>query len=288
MNGRELFITDLDGTLLDSDSRVPAESARILRSLSEDGAMIGVATARTPATVVPLLHDCGLRLPVIVFTGAAMWDMAHNRYVSMELLAADSVRMVSEACMRHGVGALRYTIAPDGVMIHAYYNGPGGAAPSAKEQQFIDERRGLALKRFHINVPDGLTCAQDRTIMVFGIGATEAVKRVAAELTATGCYSVSCYPDIFDSSTSMIEVFAPGVSKAAAVKRLAAMTGAERVTVFGDNLNDLPMMEVADTAVAVSNAMEAVRLRADVVIGPNTDNAVARYIQNRVRSMSVE
>ena len=43
----------------------------------------------------------------------------------------------------------------------------------------------------------------------------------------------------------------PGVSKAHAVKELAGRTGADEIVVFGDNLNDLPMMRVADVAVAM-------------------------------------
>ena len=76
----------------------------------------------------------------------------------------------------------------------------------------------------------------------------------------------------------MLEVVAQGVSKAAAVRAMAERTGAEWVTVFGDNLNDLPMMEVADEAVAVANAMPEVIERADTVIGPNSEESVARYI----------
>jgi len=53
--------------------------------------------------------------------------------------------------------------------------------------------------------------------------------------------------------------------------------------VFGDNLNDLPMMAVADVAVAVENALPEVKAKADVVIGPNTDDAVARWIEDRER-----
>jgi hydroxymethylpyrimidine pyrophosphatase-like HAD family hydrolase len=54
--------------------------------------------------------------------------------------------------------------------------------------------------------------------------------------------------------------------------------GVERVVVFGDNLNDLSMFEVADLAVAVDNALPEVKAAADVVIGANTTDAVARFI----------
>ncbi|MDE5810234.1 MAG: HAD hydrolase family protein, partial [Muribaculaceae bacterium] len=90
--------------------------------------------------------------------------------------------------------------------------------------------------------------------------------------------SVSAYPDIFDPTTALIEVFAPEVSKAAAVKRLQESVGADRLVVFGDNLNDLSMMKVADVAVAVENAQPEVKQHADVVIAANDFDSVARYI----------
>ena len=56
MNSQKtLYITDLDGTLLDGCSQVSQRSAAIISELSRKGVMISVATARTPATVRPLL-----------------------------------------------------------------------------------------------------------------------------------------------------------------------------------------------------------------------------------------
>ena len=54
------------------------------------------------------------------------------------------------------------------------------------------------------------------------------------------------------------------------------------MTVYGDNLNDLPMFEVADEAVAVANAMPEVIARADRVIGPNSASSVARDMLRQV------
>ena len=69
------------------------------------------------------------------------------------------------------------------------------------------------------------------------------------------------------------------MSKAAAVKQLASEAGADRVVVFGDNLNDIPMMKVADVAVAVNNALPEVKAIAHHIIGSNTADAVARFIE---------
>ena len=90
--------------------------------------------------------------------------------------------------------------------------------------------------------------------------------------------SVSNYVDIFGKDVGIIEIFAPEVSKANAVKRLARDINADRIVVFGDNLNDLPMMRIADLSVAVDNALPEVKNAASTVIGPNTSHSVARFI----------
>ena len=76
----------------------------------------------------------------------------------------------------------------------------------------------------------------------------------------------------------MIEAFPPGATKALAIRRLARTLGAERIVVFGDNRNDLPMFEIADLAVAVSNAIPEVLERADIIIGDHNSSAVAEFI----------
>ena len=59
---------------------------------------------------------------------------------------------------------------------------------------------------------------------------------------------------------------------------LKAISGADRVVAFGDNINDIPMLREADVAVAVENAVPEVKRIADVIIGPNTTDAVPRFI----------
>ena len=66
-----------------------------------------------------------------------------------------------------------------------------------------------------------------------------------------------------------------GCGCACAQKRL----GADRLVVFGDSHNDMAMMSVADTAVAMANATADVKAMATVITGRNTESSVARFIE---------
>ncbi len=268
---KTLYVSDMDGTLLGRDSRVSAASAEIISDLSRRGALITVATARTAATVEPLLSSTFTLPPAIVMTGVAFWNRSKEAYDSVRFISDGERRDVAEVCRQAGLHPFVYVMENDR-FLYVYHDGD---RLSDLEQAFYDDRCRLSLKRFclHCSVPD-----DRRTVLWYAMGDHEAIFAAAGELRNRSDLSVSCYYDIFDRTKAHLEIFAPGVSKASALVALKTRTGADRVVVFGDNLNDLPMMEVADYAVAVDNAFDEVKAAADMVIGPNYDDSVARFI----------
>ncbi len=271
---KTLYISDLDGTLLDNNSLVSQESARIISDLSRRGALITVATARTPATVSKLLEATVTTVPAIVLTGAALWDRNTQHYISPIYMTRSLAAGVLQELADEQIDPFVYTLSSPSALLEVYH----GLEMNRKERDFYEQRKNLQLKRFYIgmNVPDACL---DKMMLAFATGPTDNIMRVADKLKKRGDCSVSAYPDIFDPKASLIEIFAPGVSKAGAVMRLKKECGADRLVVFGDNLNDLPMFEVADLAVAVGNALPEVKTRAGEVIGPNSADAVARFIE---------
>lgn len=277
---KTLYVSDLDGTLLTPDSRVSARSAEILSHLSAQGALITVATARTPATVEPLLADVNSTLPAIVMTGASLWDRKEKRYVDTRFIDADTSRIVRETAARYGVNPFTYTLGDNGIL-EIYRNGV--IAPC--DRKFIDERSNLPLKHFHIDTPQGDDYALPRTVLFFAMGNPDRIFPLADELRATTQCSVSSYIDIFGDDTAVLEVLAPGLSKADSVKKIARQYDADRIVAFGDNLNDLSMMKIADVAVAVGNARDEVKEVAHTIIGTNTEDSVARFIADDFNAM---
>ncbi len=270
---KTLYVTDLDGTFLTPDSRVSSVSASIVSRLSREGAMITVATARTPATVEPLLADTYTRLPAIVMTGATLWDRDAKDYVDSRFIEPETVAEIARRAERHGVNPFVYTLPADDIM-QVYHSG----SMSVHDEKFVQERVSLSLKRFNLGVDRVVDLMRKRVILFFAMGSIESINSLADDLRANVPCSVSNYVDIFGKDVGIIEIFAPGISKAAAVRKLACDYDARRVVVFGDNLNDLSMMAVADLSVATGNALPEVKRRADIVIGRNDEDAVARFI----------
>jgi len=67
-----------------------------------------------------------------------------------------------------------------------------------------------------------------------------------------------------------------------AALELRELCGCRELICIGDHANDLPMLRAADVAVAVGNALPEVKAAADIVIGPNTEDSVARFVYDHI------
>ena len=268
-----LYVSDLDGTLLNSHSVVSETTAELLNHLIADNKLLfTVATARTPATVSTLMANVKTTLPYIVMAGAALWD--NERKVYSEKRAFDN-RVVTQILSLYEA----YDIEPFVYRIHGNcINAHHSPHLSAGERSFIEHRLQSPLKKL-ITSDCGLSKDADDAVLVYSMGEYVKLRAIAdaIETRKISC-TIMCYHDIFDFEQGYLEIYSEETTKAAAIKQLASKLGVERIVVFGDNLNDIPMMKVADWSVAVGNAFDEVKACANEVIGTNNEDAVAYWI----------
>ena len=58
--------------------------------------------------------------------------------------------------------------------------------------------------------------------------------------------------------------------------------GTESIIAFGDDYADIGMLELCGTGVAMGNAIDEVKDKADVVIGSNDEDGIAVFIENEI------
>lgn len=149
MKKKTLYVTDLDGTLLGGDSRISNASAEMLTRLADAGVMFTAATARTPATVQPLMRNVGQSvyidsdgvsqsLPVIVMTGAGMWNRAACRFDSCELIPEEDALRIRDTFAREELRPFVYCLSGDS-FLNVYHP----SAMTRRENNFYQERRHL-------------------------------------------------------------------------------------------------------------------------------------------------
>lgn len=271
---KTLYVSDLDGTLLDRNSQLSEESISTLnRLINECGVNFTIATARTPATVVGIMERIHSRLPFIVMNGAATWDNIGRRFISTSPFDNSTLEQVCNIFEAHGLNPMVYRRNGNSIEVHHC----GQFSP--QEQEFVEERMRLS-KKFHLNDP-AYKINDNEALLIFAMNDYSRLKPIYNDVIKhINCSSV-CYHDIFDPSAGLMETYAPGVSKAVAIRRLADEIGAERLIVFGDNRNDIPMMKIADYAVAPENAIDEVKAVAHEVIGPNYTHSVTQFIASQ-------
>ncbi len=273
---RTLYVSDLDGTLLGADSRVSLVSCAMLNEAIARGALFTIATARTPATVSPLLADVDMRLPAVVMTGAATWCRKTRAYSNVNSLATRDADRIITLCERMKLPVFVYTLRDE--VLHVYHTGPLTDA----ERAFMAERLHTPFKCFHVpssgvSMPPYTT---GEVLLLFAMRPTSEIEPVYDFLRHEHDCNPVFYHETAGSTKALMEIFAPGVSKAAAIREVARQYGATRIVAFGDNINDIPMLQAADVAVAVDNAMPEVKEMADFIIGPHTADSVPRFILN--------
>jgi HAD superfamily hydrolase (TIGR01484 family) len=85
----------------------------------------------------------------------------------------------------------------------------------------------------------------------------------------------------YSSGAGLLEVSAPGVTKATGLAEVAELTGVDAadVAAFGDMPNDVPMLRWAGHGVAMANAHPEVLAAADEITAPNTEDGVALVLE---------
>ncbi len=272
--GKTLYVSDLDGTLLQPDATISPRTLSILNRAIAEGALFTIATARTPATVAAIIKDLDLRLPAIVMTGTALWDKKENSYSHVHYMDDHATKELVKIYRETDYPTFLYTLRDN--LIHIYHLGP----LSDIEKTFIEDRRHNFAKTLHIPA-DGNSTLPDYlgdTVLFYGMqpdAKTEEVFRLTSQVENV---RVQKYHDFYGPEIGILEAFSPMSTKAIAIRELAERLGVERIVAFGDNLNDIPMLELADVGVAMENGVEEVKAMANVVIGRNTDDAVAEFI----------
>lgn len=272
---KTLYVSDLDGTLMQPGAYLSDITVGLLNRSIADGKLFTIATARTPATVAGIIKDVDMNLPAIVMTGASIWDSKRNHYSDIRYIPEHAARGLVDAYHDADFPIFLFTLEDE--LINIYHV---GGKLTALEQQFMDERIHSPFKRFHVS-PDGREILPDRydnVILFYGMQPNVLAEKALERTLLVPDARPQLYHDLYGPEIGIVDAFSPEATKANAVLSMKRRTGADRVVAFGDNLNDIPMLQVADVAVAVENALPEVKEIADIVIGPNTEDSVARFI----------
>ena len=262
-----LYLSDLDGTLLDRSARLPPEDAARINRLTAASVRISFATARTVRSVSTILGAIDFSqpgsAPVALMNGAMIRDMRTGAYLAVEKIPAEAVRSVLMAADSVGAEPFVYTADPEhpvlgDPLVTSYRRIANDAMRRFRDERI--EKYGKPFLRF-----SSAADLPGETVYFCFLGNEALIRDTARAAEGIPGLKQTFYPDAYAPEVWYLELFAETASKRRAVEFLRSLVKADRVVVFGDNRNDLPMFEAADLAVAVSSAAEEIRAAADDV-----------------------
>ena len=266
-----MVISDLDGTLLNSEVRLSEFTVNALNSLMRRGVNFTYATARSLNSARKVTRGLELSLPVITYNGACIKSPETGEIIEIQGLDDAQAELIRDALDNSGISPLVYTYL-DGEEKVLWQRG----AESIGMQHYLDSRRGDE-RILPVDSFDDLFCGE--IFYVTCIEDTdELLSPLCADLTSEDSLNCLLQKDIYGPACYWLEIMDYRVSKAHALDTIKKLTGMERIISFGDSINDVPLFEVSDECYAVENAVEPLKKVADDVIESNDRDGVARWL----------
>jgi len=266
---KTLYITDLDGTLLNNNAVLSPESINTLNVLIGRGLNFTYATARSRASALKVMRGVNLTLPVVTSNGAFIVNHNSGKIIHGFTMDAEKSAFLPDTMERLGLYALVNSIV-DGVPRVLWVK---GAENRGIRDYFADrepDKRFLPVSsRKELNKGN-----------IYGINFTGSQRELMPMydvLRETKGFSMYFYEDVYNEHY-WLEIYEEQVSKGAGLQWFREYYSFDKIICFGDNLNDVSMFNVADKAFAVRNAHDQLKLLADGIIGSNEENGVTEFI----------
>ena len=261
-----LVVTDLDGTLLDSNSRLSDANRRTLESLGNSGVVRVVATGRSLHSARRVMSD-DFPIDYLAFsTGAGVLSWRDGSLLRSPVMDPDVVSRLVARLRGLALDFMVHRVAPETHRFHFVRSSAGNA-------DF--ERRLARYDRYAQPWHDGVSkeVAVSQLLVIEAPGSASHVDILIREFADVHVVRTT---SPLDHESTWIELFPAGVSKGHASEWLRERHAIDstRTVAIGNDYNDLDMLEWARHPRVVSNAPPSMLARYPVV-GTNDDDGFA-------------
>ena len=266
---KTLYVTDLDGTLLNKNDRINPKSIEILNSLVEKGMAFTYATARSLVSASVVTQGLSTNIPVIAYNGAFIFQPATGEILSREHFSREEMTYASDLIRTYEISPLVYAFI-DGVEKVSW----NPVRENDGVQRYLSLRKGDRRLR---PVENNVQLYEGEIFYFTCIGTKEELMPLYEAISKNKQYRCTIQQELYRPEY-FCEIMPAGATKANAIRKLKEIRGCDKVISFGDAINDLPMFEISDACYAVENAVEELKAAADGVIGSNENDGVAKWL----------
>lgn len=266
---KTLYVTDLDGTLLNSNDRISQYSIETINGLVAKGMQFTYATARSLVSASVVAKGLSTTIPIIAYNGALIVNPATGEVISSLSFSEEEAEHIKRVLQEKGANPLVYAYV-DGIERVSYVTG----RENDGIRRYLELRKGD--KRFRPLQDEGGLYQGD--IFYFTcIAEREALLPLYEIFREDGRYRCTLQQELYRPEF-FLEIMPKKASKAEAIRHLKEIWNCGRVVSFGDAINDIPMFEISDECYAVSNAMQELKECATGVLASNDEDGVAKWL----------
>jgi hydroxymethylpyrimidine pyrophosphatase-like HAD family hydrolase len=272
-----IIALDIDGTVTDDHDLIPEETTEFLDGLIGDGWDLIFVTGRSYPRTLPMLR-LENSFFLAVHNGAHCFELPSGKEIFNNFLGKDVLPLLEEACEDEPCGIVVY--GPQRERDVCYYDRSRFKGPLMDYLESRAERFGETWRSLDDFEREGI----ESFPAVKFFGSLESLERICGRIHYVGALvDIPIIGDPFGKNHYVAQATAHGVNKGDAVKRFAEYKGnGGPVIAAGDDRNDLPMLQMADCAVAMGNAPEDVIRVADIVASPASENGIIQGLKQAV------
>ena len=256
-----LLCTDLDDTLLTTDKQISEENKHAIEYFKKEGGLFTFATGRVVAGARIMLEYITPNAPMICFNGAGIYDFNRNKMLWSAFLDEDAIKVaefVDREFPQAGIEVCTET--------KVYFS---------KTNRLLREHQ--MIEKLPDNFMDYHEIPETWQKVIFMVEEYDipAIKKLLQESEFAEKYT------FIQSSPYYYELLPKNSSKGAGLLKLAELLRIDpkKTVGMGDNENDLSLIQLAGTGIAVANAIPEVRAAADYITVDNNSHAVSAVIR---------
>jgi len=263
-----LIVSDFDGTLVKENGTISERNKRAIADYVAAGGAFAISTGRLPSGILSRAQELGLQGKVCCCQGAIILDIQSKEVIldgrmSMESTLTACRRLESLGLHIQVYDLWDYYCNIDDEPLHMYE-----AITKTKATLILDKPLSQFLEEKGLQVYKLLAMIEPEK--------SDALLQLLASENMVGCA-------VTKSADFLVEVVGNTYSKGTAVEFLANYYDVplEKTIAVGDQCNDLSMIEKAGVGIAVANADDRLKAKANFVC-PNTneEDAIAWIIEN--------
>lgn len=282
----KLFVTDLDGTLLNSDHTCSSYNMDALKKASSMGIKICIASGRSYGDIINLIKGYDLNPYIISSNGASAYDDKGNKIHSISIPKTEAVEILNYLHNRN----LQYQASTDK---YSYVTQTGldilhqeledlGETDTVKKNELYNNVIGLILSQKNLKI---LPTLDD---LLNEIDSVNSIASISAYLhkikSAMRHFTMDSRLSTFSSVKHNFELTSSKTSKGVALRKLSDKLDIplSEVAVIGDNYNDISMLKIAGHKGAMGNAVSNVKSLADYIAKSNDEHGVAEFLNSLI------